>query len=57
MVYNMKYKNSEIKFKEIVGIFNCEDMTVEVDDQIIYLGEDLKDYDGCNISIKLQKEI
>ena len=53
----MKYKNSEIKFKEIVGIFNCEDLTVEVDDQIIYLDEDLKDYDGCNISIKLQKEI
>ncbi len=52
----MKYKNNEIKTKEIVGIFNCEDLTVEVEDEIIELSE-LKEYDGCGISIKLQKEL
>ena len=53
----MKYKNSEIKFKEIVGIFNCEDMTVEVESEIISLTDDLSEYDGCDIIIKLRKEI
>ena len=53
----MKYKNDEIMYKEIVGILNLEDMTIEVDDQIVDLSEDLKDYNGCDISIKLRKEI
>ena len=53
----MKYKNDEITYKEIIGILNCEDMTVEVDGEIVDLTEDLKNYDGCDISIKLRKEI
>ncbi len=52
----MKYKNSEIKFKEIVGIFNCEDLSIEVDDQIIEISS-LDEYDGCDIVLKLRKEI
>jgi len=53
----VKYKNDEIMYKEIVGIFNCEDMTVEVESEIIDLKENLEAYDGCDIVIKLRKEL
>ena len=51
----MKYKNNEIKTKEIVGIFNCEDLTVEIDGEIVELSS-LDEYDNCDIQIKLWKD-
>lgn len=57
MIKAMKYKNDEIMYKEIVGILNLEDMTIEVESEIVDLAEDLKNYNGCDISIKLRKEI
>jgi len=53
----MKCKNDEITYKEIVGIFNQEDMTIEIDGEIISIQEELKEYDNCDISIKLRKEL
>lgn len=52
----MKQKNEEINIKEIVGIFDAENLSVEVEGEIVDLS-DLTSYDGCDIFIKLRKEL
>ena len=53
----MKHKCEEIKYKEINGILDVETMSVEIDGEVIELRELVEDYDGCDISVKLRKEI
>lgn len=53
----MKHKCEEMKFKEINGILDTETLSVEIDGVANELQELIEDYDGCDISIKLRKDI
>lgn len=56
-VSELKHKCEEMKFKEINGILDTETLSVEIDGVANELQELIEDYDGCDISIKLRKDI
>jgi len=50
----MKHKDVEIIAREITGIFDVENMGIEVDGELVTFSE-LSDYDGFEIKIRLEK--